>query len=99
RAQYFYAPPTDPVTGLERLVRFGNQVQASASMATNSLFGETEMPDIKPPVMPECDTWSLPELLEREKDVVGIYISAHPLDGYKFEIDHYGFTPIGEIEN
>lgn len=99
RAQYFYAPPTDPITGLERLVRFGNQVQASSSMASNSLFGDASMPDIKPPVMPECDTWSLPELLEREKEVVGIYISAHPLDGYKYEIDNYNFLPIAEIEN
>ncbi|MBN9484122.1 MAG: DNA polymerase III subunit alpha [Bacteroidetes bacterium 43-93] len=99
RAQYFYAPPTDPVTGMERLVRFGNQVQASSSMASNSLFGEAVMPDIKPPAIPECDTWTLPELLDKEKDVIGIYLSAHPLDGYKFEIQNYNFTPISEIEN
>lgn len=99
RAQYFYAPAVDPVTGLERLVRFGNQVQASASLAANSLFGDSAMPDIKPPAIPECDTWSLPELLEREKEVVGIYISAHPLDGYKFEMEHYNIIPIAEIEN
>src|SRR5690606_2215476 len=71
RAQYFYAPPTDPVTGLERLVRFGNQFQASSSMATNSLFGESTMPEVKAPPMPECDTWPLPVLLDREKEVVG----------------------------
>ncbi len=71
RAQYFYAPPTDPLTGLERLVRFGNQFQASSSMATNSLFGASAMPEVKPPVMPECDKWGLPELLDREKEVVG----------------------------
>ena len=98
RAQYFYAPPTDPVTGLERLVRFGNQFQASSSMATNSLFGESVMPEVKPPAMPECDKWGLPELLDREKEVVGIYLSAHPLDGYKFEMDNYGMTPIANLE-
>lgn len=98
RAQYFYLPPTDPVSGLERLVRFGNQVQASSSMASNSLFGEATMPDIKPPTIPPCEPWGLPELLDKEKEVVGIYLSAHPLDGYKFEIQHYGFTPISEIE-
>jgi DNA polymerase III subunit alpha len=98
RAQYFYAPPTDPVTGLERLVRFGNQFQASASVATNSLFGASAMPEVKPPPMPECDKWGLPELLDREKDVVGIYLSAHPLDGFKFEMDNYGMTPVNELE-
>ncbi len=99
RAQYFYAPPTDPVTGMERLVRFGNQAQASSSLASNSLFGESAMPDIKPPAMPACEPWTLPELLDREKEVVGIYISAHPLDGYKFEMDNYNIMPIAEIEN
>ncbi|MBX2906709.1 MAG: DNA polymerase III subunit alpha [Taibaiella sp.] len=98
RAQYFYAPPTDPITGLERLMRFGNQVQASTSMATNSLFGASSMPEIKPPAMPECEKWGLAELLDREKEVVGIYLSAHPLDGYKFEMDNYGMTNITDLE-
>ncbi len=98
RAQYFYAPVTDPITGLERLVRFGNQFQASSSVATNSLFGASAMPEVKPPNMPECDKWGLPELLDREKEVVGIYISAHPLDGFKFEMDNYGMTPVNELE-
>jgi len=98
RAQYFYTPPTDPITGLERLMRFGNQVQASSSMVTNSLFGDAIMPEIKPPVIPECDKWGLPELLDREKEVVGIYLSAHPLDGYKFEMENYGFVPINQME-
>ncbi len=99
RAQYFYAPPTDPVTGMERLVRFGNQFQASSSMASNSLFGEMTMPDVKPPVMPACEPWTLSELLDKEKEVIGIYLSAHPLDGYKFEMEHYNFIPISEIDN
>lgn len=99
RAQYFYAPPVDPVTGLERLMRFGNQLQATTTMAANSLFGAATMPEIKPPAIPECDKWGLPELLDREKEVVGIYLSAHPLDGYKFEMDNYGMTPIASMES
>ena len=99
RAQYFYAPATDPKTGLERLVAFGNQFQASINMASNSLFGEMAMPDVKPPAIPECEPWTLPELLDREKEVIGIYLSAHPLDGYKFEMQHYGFLPLAELEN
>jgi DNA polymerase-3 subunit alpha len=98
RAQYFYAPPVDPITGLERLVRFGNQFQASSSVATNSLFGASTMPEVKPPPMPECDKWGLPELLDREKEVVGIYLSAHPLDGFKFEMDNFAFNPINQME-
>ena len=99
RAQYFYAPPTDPRTGLERLVAFGNQFQASASMATNSLFGAATMPDVKPPQIPVCEPWTLPELLDKEKEVIGIYLSAHPLDGFRFEMDHFNFLPITELDN
>lgn len=98
RAQYLYAPPTDPKTGLERLIAFGNQFQASNSMAANSLFGEMEMPAVKPPVIPDCEPWGLPELLDREKEVIGIYLSAHPLDGYRFEMDHFNFLPVSELE-
>jgi len=99
RAQYFYAPPTDPVSGLERIIRFGNQFQASSSMSSSSLFGEAALPDVKPPVIPTCEPWSLVELLDKEKEVIGIYLSAHPMDGFKFEMQHYGFTPITELEN
>jgi len=98
RAQYFYAPAADPISGLERLTRFGNQCQASSTVSFNSLFGDTAMPEIKPPVIPECEKWGLPELLDREKEVVGIYLSAHPLDGFKFEMDNYGITAINELE-
>jgi DNA polymerase III subunit alpha len=98
RAQYFFAPPVDPVSGLERLVRFGNQYQGSKAMASNSLFGEVAMPDVKPPVIPECEPWNISDLLEREKEVVGIYISAHPLDGFKFELQHYNFLPVNQLE-
>lgn len=98
RAQYFFAPPVEPVTGIERLVRFGNQFQASNSMAASTLFGETEMPDVKPPQMPDCEPWGLAELLDKEQEVVGIYLSAHPLDGFKFEMENYGFAPIAELE-
>jgi DNA polymerase-3 subunit alpha len=94
RAQYFYATPSDNVSGIERLIRFGNQVQASKSATTNSLFGAMAMPDIKPPEMPACDTWSLPELLQKEKEVVGIYLSAHPLDGFKFEMKNFNFNTV-----
>ena len=67
-------------------------------MAVNSLFGESVMPEVKPPVIPDCDKWGLPELLDREKEVVGIYLSAHPLDGFKFEMDNYGITPVSDLE-
>lgn len=98
RAQYFYMPPTDPISGIERLTRFGSQYQATSAGASNSLFGELTMPDVTPPVIPLCDTWSLPVLLDKEKEVIGIYLSAHPMDGYKFEMNNYNFLPVADLE-
>jgi DNA polymerase-3 subunit alpha len=99
RAQYFYADPVEKITGLERIARFGSQYQSAASMATNSLFGDVDMPEIKPPELPGCEPWALHELLEKEKETIGIYLSGHPLDGYKAEMTYYGIIPINELEN
>jgi len=99
RAQYFHAPTMDPVTGIERVIRFGSQFQAAQSMTVNSLFGDTEMPDIKPPDLPACEKWALHDLLEKEKDAIGIYLSGHPLDGFRFEMQHYNIVPINEMDN
>ncbi len=98
RAQYFFAPAVDPVSGLERLVRFGSQFQGAKVNLESTLFGGQPTMEIKPPVIPECEPWNISDLLEREKEVVGIYISAHPLDGFKFELQHYGFLPINQLE-
>lgn len=99
RAQFFHAPALDPVTGLERVIRFGSQFQAAASMAANSLFGDAELPDVMPPELPGCEPWILHDLLEKEKETIGIYLSGHPLDGFKFEMMHYNIIPLNELEN
>jgi len=98
RAQYFYAPAGDPVTGIERIIRFGAQYQAAESMATNSLFGDTEMPEIQHPDIPKCEVWTSHELLEKEKETIGIYLSGHPLDGYKFEMNNYNIVELNAID-
>jgi DNA polymerase-3 subunit alpha len=99
RAQYFHAPAMDPVTGIERIIRFGSQFQAAESLTVNSLFGDADMPDIKPPELPPCEKWTLHDLLEKEKEAIGIYLSGHPLDGFKFEMQHYNIVPINELDN
>ena len=97
RAQYFHTATNDNTTNLDKLVRFGQQYQASISEASNSLFGEVAMPEIKPPAMENCTPWTLTERLEKEKDLIGIYLSAHPLDGFKFEMERYGFTDLCDL--
>ena len=97
RAQYFYMPQGDTSTGLEKIIKFGNVFQTNSTHSTNSLFGDLVMPDIATPKLPNCEPWTLTELLDHEKDVTGMFMSGHPLDHFKFEITHYGITRLGEF--
>jgi DNA polymerase-3 subunit alpha len=97
RAQYFYMPPGDTSTGLEKIIRFGNIFQTNSAGSSNTLFGDLEMPKVVPPKIPACEPWTLTELLDHEKDVTGMFMSGHPLDNFKFEILHYGITKLGEF--
>jgi DNA polymerase-3 subunit alpha len=97
RAQYFHIVPGEAVTGLEKIIKFGNVYQTNASGSTNTLFGDFAMTDVIPPKIPNCEPWSLTELLEHEKDVTGMFMSGHPLDHFRFEIAYYGITKLGEF--
>ncbi|PWU02736.1 MAG: DNA polymerase III subunit alpha [Bacteroidetes bacterium] len=94
RAQYFYTAQGDSTTGLEKVIKFGNIFQSQSATTSNTLFGDLPMPEITPPRLPDCSPWTLTELLDHEKDVTGIFLSGHPLDHFKFEMKHYGITPI-----
>jgi DNA polymerase III subunit alpha len=98
RAQYICVPEGETQSGLEKMIRFGNIVQSQANNNTNTLFGDLPaVLDIKSPTIAPCPPWSLTEQLDKEKEVTGIYLSGHPLDHYKFEIKHYGITPVQEF--
>ena len=53
------------------------------------MFGEASDVQIAEPIVPPCDDWSTMEKLAKEKEVVGIYISGHPLDDFKFEMQYF----------
>jgi DNA polymerase III subunit alpha len=97
RAQYFFIPPGDTSTGLEKIIRFGNIYQSNSNQNSNSLFGDLTMPDIATPKLPLCEPWILTELLDHEKEITGMFMSGHPLDNFKFEINHYGITRLNEF--
>lgn len=97
RAQYFFTVPGDNINGLEKIIKFGSQYQANLAGNSNTLFGDLQMTAVAEPKIANCEEWQLIEKLDKEKDVVGIFISGHPLDNYKFEMNHYGMTPITEF--
>src|SRR5690606_21692202 len=47
---------------------------------------------------PKCDPWPLHEKLEKEKEVIGIYLSGHPLDSYKIEMNYFDIVPLSELD-
>ncbi len=81
REQYV-APNNKGEVFLDALVRFGKQYQQLKIEAANSLFGMAGDVDIAMPPVPSATAWSTIDRLNKEKELVGIYLSAHPLDDY-----------------
>jgi DNA polymerase III subunit alpha len=89
RAQYF-AVSDRFETLIEHSLKYGAAFQSQKESTLNSLFGAiAETVSVAEPPMPNVPTWSLIEKLTREKDVTGIFLSGHPLDDYRMEIDHF----------
>lgn len=87
RAQYFFEPRPGEVNLLEKALKFGNQYQSSKNDTSFSLFGETSSADVVEPEVPFCPPWTLIERLSAEKEMIGIYLTGHPLDDYRLEIE------------
>ena len=73
---------------LESVLRYGNKYQTDIAMIRNSLFGGTDTIEITKPEIPYAPKWSPLERLNKERDLIGMYLSAHPLDEFEFEINH-----------
>ena len=97
REQYFAANNKGDVF-LDILIRFGQQYQMDKSSAVNSLFGEmqADIAIVVPPV-PQAEAWSSIEKLYKEKELVGIYLSAHPLDDYSLILNKMCNTTCSEV--
>ncbi len=85
RAQYF-STDDKGITFLERAMKFGSKYQENKNSSQVSMFGEASTVQFPEPDIPECEIWGTMELLSQEKEVIGIYISAHPLDDFKNEM-------------
>ena len=98
RAQYFH-DDGDHVTFLEKAIRYGAKFQENENSAQVSLFGDASNVQIPEPAVPPCEEWSTMEKLAKEKEVVGIYISGHPLDDFKYEMEIYCHTKFEALKN
>jgi len=98
RAQY-YQLDEKGVTFIERAIRYGNKFQENKNSAQVSLFGEASEVQFPEPEIPEAEKWGVMEELSKEKELVGIYISGHPLDDFKTEMKYYCNTPLTIFQN
>ena len=99
KREQFFAVNSKNEPFLETLVRYGNRYQADRAIATNSLFGGENLVDIATPEIPAAERWSDLERLNKERELVGIYLSAHPLDEYAIVLEHVCNTHMAELED
>jgi len=98
REDFFETNPRGEVFS-ETLMRFGSRYQASVQEMQNSLFGAIGGVEVATPAIPKAEPWSQLELLNRERELVGMYLSAHPLDPYYMEVTYGCNTPLAEVKN
>ena len=98
RRQYIVAPETE-MSLIEKSIRYGNKMKQEAESAQVSLFVANETATTPLPNVPKIDPYSEFEKLNIEKEVVGLYISGHPLDQFKFELDTFCNMTLDVLEN
>jgi DNA polymerase-3 subunit alpha len=99
RAQYFYSESGS--TGIEKLIKYAAGKQSEKSTSQFSLFGGDSSESgvaLAPVKIPSCEPWGQIEALKNEKEVIGIYISGHPLDMFKMEMQTF-CKPIARIDD
>ena len=101
RRQFLFEPENE-MNLIEKVIKFGNKEQSEKNAAQQSLFGGDGGMEIPFPKVPYCEPYGELEKLKIEKEVVGFYISGHPLDQFKFEIDSFAkskFSDLHDLEN
>jgi DNA polymerase-3 subunit alpha len=98
RAQYF-SLDTKGSSFIESLIRYGNNAKMVKTSSQQSLFGESGGFDMIRPEPAPCPDWPKLEKLNREKEVIGIYLSSHPLDDFKLEISTFATATLADLQN
>ena len=98
RAQYLQHNG-DGITFVEKALKFGAKFQENKNSAQVSLFENSDEIQLQEPQVPACDPWPTLEELKLEKEVVGIYISGHPLDDFQTPLKHFCNAPLEVLKD
>ena len=99
RREDYFAKNAKGEMFIDQLVRYGQLYQAEMMQQKYSLFGDDNAIEISTPAIIKGEPWSDIERLNKERDLVGIYLSAHPLDEYKVILDNLCNTSCQEMED
>ena len=97
RREDFFLKNAKDESFVELLVRYGNKYQTDKAVAVNSLFGDTQEIEVATPEIVHAPAWSDLERLNKERDLVGIYLSAHPLDEYAVILENVCKTHMADL--
>ena len=98
RAQYLH-DNGDGITFIEKALKFGSKFQENKNSAQVSLFENSSEVQLNEPVIPDCTNWTTLDQLRQEKEVVGIYISGHPLDDFRLPMVHFCNASLEALQN
>jgi len=98
RAQYFFQENSDDPLFLEKIIKNAADYQSRKNAMQQSLFGESEDIHYNEFTLPDCRPWTKLEQLKYEKEVTGFYLSGHPLDDYRMEMEQFCNVTIEELK-
>lgn len=97
--EQFFSTNSKGETFIDQLIRYGNKYQIDKNQANNSLFGDDTSFEIARPDVPIVEKWSDLERLNKERELIGIYLSAHPLDEYSIVLNYVCNVGMADIED
>ena len=101
RSQYFHHHEHEEINAIEKAVQYGTRAQAEKQSAQASLFGGGDGgggSDLSEPALPYAEPWADITRLNYEREVIGFYLSGHPLNRYRLEIDRFATCKLNEVE-
>ena len=96
RSQYFYMENDQDSSFLDKAIKFGGKFQNDRHSDQMSMFSIDPI-EVKDPEIPKCEPWSQLEMLAKEKEITGMYLSGHPLDNYSIEIENFCNCSLNEL--
>ncbi len=98
RGQYFFAREGE-MNFIESIVRYGTILQGEKNNNQNTLFGEAQSSTIVKPMPPDTEDWPLLKKINMERELIGMYLTAHPLDRFRVEILNFCNSDLYQINN